>query len=104
MRLVQFVRKSSPHARLLGAELSDGGKIVDLTHIAPSTLDFVRGGENALSVARTYLETSPPAVTRAEIELAAPITGMDKVWGTYFINYLKKKCVFCKGSLYWYEL
>jgi len=79
MRLVQFVRKTSPHARLLGAELSEGGQIVDLTHIAPSTLDFVRGGENALSVARDYLGTSPPAVARTDIELAAPITGMDKV-------------------------
>ena len=79
MRLVQFVRKTSPHARLLGAELSEGGQIVDLTHIAPATLDFVRGGENALSVARDYLETSPPAVARTDIELAAPITGMDKV-------------------------
>jgi len=79
MRLVQFVRKTSPHACLLGAELSDGGSIVDLTHIAPNTLDFVRGGQNALNVAKAYLATSPPAVTRADVELAAPITGMDKV-------------------------
>ena len=79
MRFVQFVRKSSPHARLLGAELSDGGNVVDLTHIAPNTLDFIRGGENALNVAKTYLKTSPPSIHRGEIELAAPITGMDKV-------------------------
>lgn len=79
MRLVQFVRKSSPHARLLGAELTDGGNIIDLTHIAPNTLDFVRGGENAMNVAKMYLDTSPLPVARAEIELAAPITGMDKV-------------------------
>eukprot|EP00092_Neocalanus_flemingeri_P014920 GFUD01016114.1.p1 GENE.GFUD01016114.1~~GFUD01016114.1.p1 ORF type:complete len:286 (-),score=72.16 GFUD01016114.1:135-992(-) len=79
MRFVQFVRKSSPQAVLLGAELGDGGLLVDLTHIAPNTLDFVRGGENAKNVAKAYLDTSPPTISRAEVELAAPITGMDKV-------------------------
>ena len=88
MRLVQFVRKSSPHARLLGAELTDGGNIVDLTHIAPNTLDFVKGGENAMNVAKMYLDTSPLPVARAEIELAAPITGMDKVGKTFLIHYM----------------
>jgi len=79
MRLVQFIRKSSPHAVLLGAELCEGGNVVDLTHIAPNALDFVKGGENALNVAKAYLDQSPPAVTRVDLELAAPITGMDKV-------------------------
>jgi len=79
MRLVQFVRKSSPHAVLFGAELIDGGSIVDLSHIAPSSLDFVRGGENAMSVAKAYIATSPPSISRTDADLAAPITGMDKV-------------------------
>ena len=92
MRLVQFVRKTSPHACLLGAELSDGGNIVDLTHIAPNTLDFVRGGQNALNVAKAYLATSPPAVTRADVELAAPITGMDKVKCDHSSLYKKDDC------------
>jgi len=79
MRLVQFVRKSSPRAVLFGAELVDGGNIVDLTHIAPNALDFVRGGENAMSVAKAYIATSPPSISRTDADLAAPITGMDKV-------------------------
>ena len=79
MRLVQFFIKQSPKALLFGAELSEGGNVVDLTHISPNTLDFIRGGENALNVAKSYLASSPPSHARSEIELDAPVTGMDKV-------------------------
>jgi len=79
MRLVQFVRKSSPRAIMLGAELGESGGIVDLSHIAPNTLAFVKGGKVAMEVAQQYLDKNPPVLQRNEIELAAPITGMDKV-------------------------
>eukprot|EP00092_Neocalanus_flemingeri_P081672 GFUD01102066.1.p1 GENE.GFUD01102066.1~~GFUD01102066.1.p1 ORF type:complete len:286 (-),score=67.41 GFUD01102066.1:68-925(-) len=79
MRLVQFVKQSSPHVILFGAELDDGGNVVVLSHIAPSTLDFIQGGENAMKIAQEYLANSPPSVYGADIDLAAPITGMDKV-------------------------
>jgi len=79
MRLVQFVRKAATQARLFGAELSDGGDLVDLTHIAPSTIDFLRAGYSAVSVAESYLATSPKTISRAEVELLAPVTNMDKV-------------------------
>jgi len=79
MRLVQFVRKSAPRALMLGAELGEGGNIVDLTHIAPTTLALVKGGQVALTVAGDYLAKNPPTVDRSEVDLAAPITGMDKV-------------------------
>ena len=52
---------------------------MDLTHIAPNTLDFVTAGDAALSVAKSYLATSPPSIRREDIELRAPITRMDKV-------------------------
>jgi len=79
MRLVQFIRKTSPQVCLFGAELSDGGSVVDLTHIAPNTLDFITAGDSALSVAKSYLDTSPPTINREDIELRAPVTKMDKV-------------------------
>ena len=52
---------------------------MDLTHIAPNTLDFITAGDSALNVAKSYLATSPPAINREDIELRAPITRMDKV-------------------------
>ena len=64
---------------MFGAELTDGGGVVDLTHIAPNTKDFITAGESALNVAKAYLATSPPVITREDIELRAPITRMDKV-------------------------
>ena len=64
---------------LFGAELSDGGSVVDLTHIAPNTRDFITAGNSALNVAKAYLATSPPVISREDIELRAPITNMDKV-------------------------
>merc|ERR1711953_341814 len=79
MRLVQFIRKTSPQVCLFGAELSDGGSVVDLTHIAPNTRDFITAGDSALNVAKAYLATSPPVISREDIELRAPITKMDKV-------------------------
>ena len=94
MRLVQFIRKTSPQVEspvlfpppsdgvqvcLFGAELADGGSVVDLTHIAPNTRDFITAGESALNVAKAYLATSPPVISREDIELRAPITKMDKV-------------------------
>merc|ERR1711935_25953 len=79
MRIVQFVRRSNPRAIMLGAELGEGGGIVDLSHIAPNTLAFVKGGKVAQEEALQYLGRNPPVLQRNEIDLAAPITGMDKV-------------------------
>jgi len=64
---------------MLGAELGEGGSVVDLSHIAPNTLALVKGGKVALNVAQQYLDRNPPVLDRSEIEMAAPITGMDKV-------------------------
>ena len=64
---------------LFGAELADGGSVVDLTHIAPNTRDFITAGDSALNVAKAYLATMPPVISREDIELRAPITKMDKV-------------------------
>ena len=64
---------------LFGAELTDGGSVVDLTHIAPNTRDFITAGDAALNVAKAYLATSPPVIPSEDIELRAPITRMDKV-------------------------
>ena len=52
---------------------------MDLTHIAPNTKDFITAGESALNVAKAYLATTPPVISREDIELRAPITKMDKV-------------------------
>ena len=39
MRLVQFIRKAPGwKVQVFGAELGEGGDIVDLSHIAPSTI------------------------------------------------------------------
>ena len=76
-----FVNKQVFFLQVLqfGAELSDGGNVVDLSHIAPNTLDFIKAGESAMSVAKAYLSKVPPSISRDDIELAAPITKMDKV-------------------------
>jgi 2-keto-4-pentenoate hydratase/2-oxohepta-3-ene-1,7-dioic acid hydratase in catechol pathway len=79
MRFVQFIRKSAPNFLVPGAELGEGGSVVDLSHIAPSILAIIQGGYTALSSVTSYLTTSPPAISRQDISLAAPITGMDKV-------------------------
>ena len=65
--------------QLFGVEVSDGGDVVDLTHIAPNTLDFIAAGDSAQNVAKAYLANNPPTVARDEITLAAPINRMDKV-------------------------
>ena len=67
---------------MFGAELSDGGNVVDLTHIAPNTLDFITAGDSALNVAKSYMSNAPPTINRADIELLAPITKMDKVFAS----------------------
>ena len=41
--------------------------------------DFLAAGESAVSVARAYLSCGPPTIARAEVELVAPVTRMDKV-------------------------
>lgn len=79
MRLVQFIRKSAPNCLVPGAELGEGGAIVDLSHIAPNVLSLVQGGVTALNLVSSYLTSSPPALDREDLSLAAPITGMDKV-------------------------
>jgi len=79
MRLVQFIRKSAPNFLVPGAELGEGGAIVDLSHIAPSILSLIQGGSTALFSVTSYLASSPPSLDRKDVSLAAPITGMDKV-------------------------
>ena len=79
MRFVQFTHKDSPTFLQFGVELDDGGNVVDLTHICPSTLNFIRGGDYAMEAAVKYMKTSPASLYGADIELDAPITGMDKV-------------------------
>ena len=73
-----------------GAELSEGGNVVDLSHIAPNSLDFIKAGESAMSVAKAYLSKVPPSISRDDIELAAPITKMDKV-SLFLIDILSMK-------------
>ena len=41
--------------------------------------DFLAAGESAVSVARAFLSCGPPTIARAEVELVAPVTRMDKV-------------------------
>jgi len=52
---------------------------VDLSHIAPSVLSLIQGGATALSTVSSYLSSSPPTLSKEEITIGAPITGMDKV-------------------------
>lgn len=79
MRLVQFIRRSAPYCLVPGAELGEGGSVVDLSHIAPSVLALIQGGDSALATAAKYVASSPPTLQPSEIQLAAPVTGMDKV-------------------------
>lgn len=79
MRLVQFIRQSAPLRLVPGAELGEGGGVVDISHIAPTVLAIVQAGEIALASVAKYLSTDPPVLKKEEISLAAPITGMDKV-------------------------
>ena len=82
----QFIEQNIPQilnflfkVQLFGVELSDGGNIVDLTHIAPNTLDFISAGDSARNVASQYLSNNPPSIARTDVKLAAPINRMDKV-------------------------
>jgi len=80
MRLVQFRRRDAPLvARSVGVELADGGAVVDISHIASSSLQLLEGGKEAEWTVRNYLATSPPTVDPAGLVLEAPITNMDKV-------------------------
>ena len=73
---------------MFGAELSDGGNVVDLSHIAPNTLDFIAAGDSAVKVAKAYMENAPPTIPRSDIELTASISKMDKV------RKIKNLCIF----------
>ena len=42
MRLVQFIRQSAPLRLVPGAELGEGGGVVDISHIAPTVLAIVQ--------------------------------------------------------------
>ena len=102
MRLVQFVHKDTPTYLQFGAELDDGGNVVDLSHIAPTTLNFIRGGDYAMDVAKDYLKSSPQSFYGADVELDAPITGMDKV--VVPMQSLTLSFFNCQGYLYRDEL
>ena len=56
--------------------ISDGNESRLLSKCSP---DFLAAGESAVSVARAYLSCGPPTIARAEVELVAPVTRMDKV-------------------------
>ena len=80
MRLVQFVESKFPDKLHFGVELDDGGNVIDLSHIVSSAIDYIRGGDYLSDLVNAYLETSPSSIYGADIELRAPITGMDKVY------------------------
>ena len=48
-------------------------------YLSKCCADFLAAGESAVSVARAYLSCGPPTISRAEVELVAPVTRMDKV-------------------------
>jgi len=77
MRLVQFVHVRSPQH--LCAGVLQGDSVVDISHIASTTIELLRGGEKMESEVAAYLNTNPPAFSRDQINLKAPVTGMDKV-------------------------
>ena len=48
----------------------------------------------------SYLSSSPPALSKEEVTLAAPITGMDKVTG----ETVGRMTTCCTGSVHRHEL
>lgn len=79
MRVVQFHRKDSPHVFGTGIEIGEDRSIVDISHICPSSLELVAGGEEIASVVQAYLDQGPPTIPSDSVELEAPINKMDKV-------------------------
>lgn len=77
MRVLQFKLLLAPHQIRLGLEEKNG--IVDISHIAASTLDLIRGGSSLLEEVEHYLKSSPPVISVDQVVFQAPITGMDKV-------------------------
>ena len=67
--------------------------------------DFLAAGESAVSVARAYLSCGPPTIARAEVELVAPVTRMDKVMvGMMMMMMMTMMMVMMAGDLYRDEL
>jgi len=68
MKLVTY--RSGSEDRL-GALLGDG--IVALSGVAPTMLDFIRGGEATMTKARAMLAGKPATVPLASVQLRAPL-------------------------------
>jgi len=79
MRVVQFLRKFAPHMAGVGVQLGEGGSVIDITHIAPTALQLLQGGDDMGAAVRDYVAGSPPTIDADNIVLQAPITNMDKV-------------------------
>jgi len=75
MRIVQFVHPLSPNNVCVGV-LQDN-VVIDITHIAPTSLSVISGSVEEKLM--QYLDTKPPGLNLQELELKAPVTGMDKV-------------------------
>jgi len=63
----------------VGVQLGEGGSVIDITHIAPTALQLLQGGEDMGAAVRDYVAGSPPTIDADNIVLQAPITNMDKV-------------------------
>jgi len=77
MKLVQFSSKCAP-LKIATGVLTDSG-VVDITHIGSSGLAVISGGEEMAGQIEAYLATQPPAICLDQVDLKAPVTGMDKV-------------------------
>ena len=66
--------------------------------------DFLAAGESAVSVARAYLSCGPPTIARAEVELVAPVTRMDKVMMMIMMVMVIMMVMMMAGDLYRDEL
>jgi len=77
MRVVQFFRKDAPH--VFGTGIEVGKRIVDISHIASSSLDLINGGASLAAKVKGYLDQVPPSIPTEDVTLEAPIKKMDKV-------------------------
>ena len=80
--------------------ISDGNESRLLSKCSP---DFLAAGESAVAVARAYLSCGPPTIARAEVELVAPVTRMDKVMVVMMME-IMMMIMMMAGDLYRDEL